>query len=309
MASHLAGPLVASCLAWITLAPAASLQGQTGGHTSGPVQDPDWGAVERALGRRGQLQDGGLYRVGMPRSDLTVTVRGVVIRPALSLGSWVGFKGSGGGNVVMMGDLVLTESELGPVLERLQQGGVGQAAIHKHLPEHSPALWWTHVHARGNAVEIATALRGALALTGTPASAPPAAPATSPVGIDTAAVREALGRGGRVSGGVYQVGAGRRETIRAMGIEVPPAMGVGTAINFQPTGGGRAVVNGDFVMIPSEVDGVLRSLRASGIEAIGLHNHLLAEEPRLAFVHFWAHDDAVRLARGLRTALDLTNVR
>lgn len=283
--------------------PAADTQGGTP-----PVVD--WTTVEQALGRTGQLQDGGLYRVAMPRTDLAVTVRGLPIRPALSLGSWIGFKPSGDGQVVVMGDLVLTEAELNQVLSRLQQGGVGQAAIHKHLPDQSPALWWTHVHAKGNAVEIAATVREALALTGTPTAGPPApAGAQSRFGIDTAAVRAALGRGGRVSGGVYQVGAGRAETIRAMGIEVPPAMGVGTVLNFQPTGNGRALVNGDFAMIAGEVDSVLRVLRAGGIEVYGLHNHLVNEEPRLYFVHFWAHEDAVLLARRLRAVLDRTNVR
>lgn len=274
------------------------------------MQEIDWAAVEQALGRRGQLQDGGLYRVGMPRTDLAVTVRGTPIRPALSLGAWIGFKPSADGQVVVMGDLVLTEAELNPVLSRLQAGGVGQAAIHKHLPDESPALWWTHLHAKGNAVEIAATVREALALTGTPTTVPPpSAGAETPFGIDTAAVRAALGHGGRVSGGVYQVGAGRVETIRAMGIEVPPAMGVGTVMNFQPTGNGRARVNGDFAMIAAEVDSVVHALRTNGIEVFGLHNHLVNEEPRLYFVHFWAHDDAVILARGLRAALQRTNVR
>jgi len=274
------------------------------------AQEPDWTAVERALGRRGQLQEGGLYRVGMPRTDLAVTVRGVPIRAALSLGSWIGFKSSGGGKVLVMGDLVLTESELNPVLSRLQQGGVGQTAVHKHLPDHSPPLWWTHVRAQGDPIAIAATMREALALTSTPGSAP-AAPgsAETPFGIDTAAVRRALGREGRVTGGVYQVSAGRAETIRALGIDLAPAMGVGTVMSFQPTGNGRAVINGDFAMIATEVDSVLRALRENRIEVVELHNHLVDEEPRLYFVHFWAHDEAITLARGLRKALDRTNVR
>lgn len=290
--------------------PPARSQGALANDQNLSQQEPDWSAIERALGRRGQLGDGGLYRVGMPRSDLSVTVRGIPIRPALSLGSWVGFKSSGDGKVVVMGDLVLTEAELNPVLARLQEGGVGQTAIHKHLPDHTPALWWTHVHAYGVGVELAATLRDALALTATPAAATPAptAPET-PFGIDTAAVRETLGRGGRLSGGVYQVGAGRVETIRAMGIDVPPAMGVGTVINFQPAGNGRVVVNGDFAMIASEVDSVIRALRINGIEVVAVHNHLVNEEPRLYFVHFFAHDNAIALARGLRAALDRTNVR
>lgn len=298
---------------WAAIAcsvPAARSQGAPATDPNPSRQEPDWSAIERALGRRGQLGDGQLYRVGMPRSDLSVTVRGIPIRPALSLGSWVGFKSSGDGKVVVMGDLVLTEAELNPVIARLQQGGIGLAAIHKHLPDHTPALWWTHIHAHGVGVELAATLREALALTGTPAAPPAQSPgAEASFGIDTAAVRHALGRGGRVNGGVYQVGAGRAETVRVMGIEVPPAMGVGTVINFQPTGNGSAVVNGDFAATATEVDSVVRALGANRIEVVSIHNHLVNEEPRLYFIHFFGHGQAVALARGLRAALDRTNVR
>jgi hypothetical protein len=273
------------------------------------VQQIDWEAVDRAMGRAGQAQDGDVRRYGMPRGDITVTAEGVRIRPALSLGSWIAFKPSGAAEAVAMGDLVLTEEEYNRVIARLQEGGIGQTAIHKHLPDESPALWWTHVHARGNPTEIATTIREALALTGTPEPTTSAAPSSEPLAIDTAQVRTVLGRAGRVNGGVYQVSVPRAETIRAMGIEVPPSMGVATVINFQPTGDGRAAINGDFVMTAGEVDAVTRALRANGIRVVSLHNHLVDEEPRLFFMHFWANDDAVTLARGLRAALDATNVR
>jgi hypothetical protein len=272
----------------------------------GGAQQIDWRAVDQALGRTGQMQPGDVYRFSMPRSDLNVTTRGVTIRPALSLGSWIAFKASGPNSAVAMGDLVLTEAEFNRVIARLQQGGVGQTAIHKHLPEHSPGLWWTHIHAHGDPVAIARTVRDALALTGTPPQ-PAQPPAAAPIDLDTAAVGTALGVAGRVNGGVYQVGVPRRETIRAMGIEVPPAMGMATVINFQPTGGGRAAINGDFVMIASEVDAVVKALADAAIEVVSLHNHLTDEQPRLMFMHFWANDDAVKLARGLRTALERTN--
>jgi hypothetical protein len=266
----------------------------------------DWKAVDAAMGRAGTPMSGGVHRYGLPRSDLSVTVRGVRIRPSLSLGSWVAFRALGPGQAVAMGDLVLTEEEYNRVIARLQEGGVGQTAVHKHLPDESPRLWWTHIHATGDPVEIARTIRAALALTGTPAPAPPA-PA-EPLDLDTAGIHRALGRGGSVNGGVYQVSFPRAETIRSMGIEVPPSMGTATAVGFQPTGGGRAAINGDVVMTAGEVDGVLAALRAAGIEVVSLHNHMTDEEPRLFFTHFWAVDDAVKLARGLRTALDRTNL-
>lgn len=267
----------------------------------------DWAAVEAAMGRPGTRQPGGEYRFNMPRTDLTVTVRGIRIRPALSLGSWVAFMPSGHETVVM-GDLVLTQEEYNAVIARLQDGGIGQTAIHKHLPEHAPDLWWTHVHGRGDPVLLAATIREAMALTTTPTTAPPLAAAMA-LDIDTAQIRTILGRGGSANGGVYNVAVARAETIRAAGIEVPPAMGMATVLNFQPTGGGEAVINGDFALLPGEVDDVVRTLRLNGIEVVSIHNHTSDEEPRLVFVHFWANGDALALARGLRAALDLTNVR
>ncbi|MBW3630152.1 MAG: DUF1259 domain-containing protein [Gemmatimonadetes bacterium] len=270
-----------------------------------PSASIDWRAVDAAMGRAGSMMPGDVYRFNMPRSDLSVTARGVRIRPALSLGSWLAFKATGPGQAVAMGDLVLTEQEYNRVIARLQQGGVGQTAVHKHLPQHSPALWWTHVHAHGDPARIAEVVRSALELTGTPKAAPAPAAATA-IALDTAAIRAALGHAGRVNGGVYQVSVPRSETIRSMGIEVPPSMGLATVLNFQPSGGGKAAINGDFVMTAAEVDPVIRALRENGIEIVELHNHLTDEQPRLFFMHFWANDDALKLARGLRTALDRT---
>lgn len=292
--------LLAAVVAGLALMPEpATAQG-------GAAGEIDWKAVDAAMGRTGTMMPGDVYRFNMPRSDLTVVTNGVRVRPALSLGSWLAFRATGPGEAVAMGDLVLTEAECNRVIARLEEGGVGLTAVHKHLPAHSPALWWTHVHARGDPVRIATTVRAALGLTGTPAASPTPAPATS-FPLDTAAIHAALGHGGRVNGGVYQVSVHRAETIHSMGIEVPPAMGTGIALNFQPTGGGKAAINGDFVMLASEVDPVVRALRENGIAVVELHNHMTDEEPRLFFLHFWANDDALKLARGLRAALDRTN--
>jgi hypothetical protein len=275
----------------------------------GPV---DWPAVDAAMGRTGTEQPGNVRRYGMSRSDLRVTVNGVVLRPSLALGSWLAMTPHGTG-VMAMGDLVLRESEVAPVMSVLQAGGVEQTAVHNHLLHESPRVVYMHVHAVGDPVKIARAVRAALAKTGTPAPGPAGTNASGtgakPLELDTAAVARTLGRAGRVNGGVYQVSVPRAETIRDDSMEVPASMGVATAINFQPTGGGKAAITGDFVMIASEVDPVIRALREHGIEVTSLHNHLLTEEPRLYFMHFWANDDAVTLARGLRAALDRTNSR
>lgn len=275
--------------------------------TAAPARDVDWKAVDRAMGRTGAMQPEGVYRFGMPRSDLEVTVQGVRIRPALALGSWIAFRATSEG-AVAMGDLVLTEAEVAPVMSRLQESGIEQTAVHHHVLHETPRVVYMHVHGHGDPLRIAEGVRASLALTGTPAETT-GTPAAGELGIDTAQVAAVLGHGGRVTGGVYQVSVPRAETIRDRGTEIPPSMGLGTAINFQPTGGGRAAITGDFVMIASEVNPVIRALRQHGITVTSLHNHLLTEEPRLFFLHLWANDDAVTLARGLRAALDATNSR
>lgn len=269
----------------------------------------DWTRVDSAFGRKGAMQQGDVYRFGMPRSDLKVTAVGVAIRPAFALGSWIAFKAHGDG-AVAMGDLVLTEDELGPVIAKLQAGGVEQTAIHHHIIRESPRVLYVHVHGHGDPVAIATTVRDALSLTGTPPAAP-AAPAstTEPSGLDSAAIAAALGRAGRITGGVLQVSVPRAETIHSGGMEVPPSMGLSTAINFQPTGSGKAAITGDFVLLGTEVNQVIRALGENGISVTSLHSHLLDEEPRLFFMHFWANADAVTLARGLKAALDRTNSR
>jgi hypothetical protein len=274
-------------------------------HAQGP--DSAWTAVDAAMGRAGVMQPGGVRRFNFPRGDLRVTAAGVTIAPALALGGWVAMKSVPAG-VLAMGDLVLTDDELNPVLARLQHGGIEQTAVHHHLLHEVPRVYYVHVHAHGNPVAIAETIRAAVALTGAPPPAPPAA-AAGGMRLDSAAVARALGYGGRLNGTVLQVSVPRAETIREGDTEIPSSMGLGTAINFQPTGGGRAAITGDFVMIATEVNPVIRALRDGGIEVTSLHNHLLDETPRLFFMHFWANDDALRLARTLRAALALTNSR
>ena len=274
---------------------------------SGAAQ-PGWSAVERALGRPGATQPDGVVRFSFPRGDLHVTVDGVQLRPALALGSWLAFRRVDGG-AMAMGDLVLTEDEVAPVMTRLQEGGVRQTALHNHVLRESPRVMYMHVEAHGDPVRIAETVRAALALSRTPLGPPGSPPAASPIDLDTAAVARALGRSGRVNGGVYQVSVPRAETIREGGHVVPPAMGVATAINFQPTGAGRTAITGDFVMTGGEVNPVIRALRDHGIEVTALHSHMIGEQPRLYFMHFWANDDAVKLARGVRSALSRMAVR
>ena len=266
----------------------------------------DWKAVEQALGKAGSVQPGDVYKVSLPRSDLQVAVGGVQVKAPLALGSWVAFKKTGNMTMVM-GDLVLTEDEVTPVLTKLQEGGVEQTALHNHVLHESPRVMYMHISAMGDGVRIAKAIHDALALSKTPFAAAAAGNQIQVLGIDTKQIDAIMGRSGKVNGGVYQFSVPRAEKITDNEMEVPPSMGVAHAINFQPTGGGKAAITGDFVLIASEVNPVIRALRDSGIEVTALHSHMLVESPRLFFMHFWANDDALKLARGIRAALDKTS--
>ena len=267
----------------------------------------DWKAVEQALGKAGSMQPGDVYKVSLPRSDLKVTVSGVELKPALALGSWVAFKKNGDMTTVM-GDLVLTEDEVTPVMTKLEEGGVEPTALHNHVLHESPRVMYMHIHGMGDGVKIAKAIHDALALSKTPFAAPAAAAPTQDLGIDTKQIDQIMGQSGKVNSGVYQFAVPRADKIMDNDMEIPPAMGVAQAINFQPTGGGKAAITGDFVLLASEVNPVIKALRDNGIEVTALHSHMLVDTPHLFFMHFWANDDAQKLARGLRAALDKVNV-
>jgi len=273
-----------------------------------PTSAGNWKQVEAAMGRPGQVQAGDVLRFGMPRKDLHIVLDGVEIKAGLAFGSWAAFKSDSNGTAMVMGDLVLTEEEVEPVMMKLQERGIQESALHNHLIGESPHVMYMHIASHGDAVEMAKAIHDALALTKTPGPDP--APATSPateLGFDQKQVEQVLGHAGKVNGGILQIGVPRAETIADSGMTVPPSMGVATAINFQPTGNGKAAITGDFVLRGSEVNPVIMALRKNGIAVTALHSHMLMEEPRLFFMHFWANDDAVKLARGLRAALDKTN--
>jgi hypothetical protein len=274
--------------------------------TAASAQDIDWKKVDEALGRTGAVS-ADVHRYGFPRTDLQVTLDGVTIRPAFALGGWAAFKPMHGGAMVM-GDLVLLETEINPVMSKLIENGIEITAVHNHVLRGNPATFYMHIGGHGDPVKMATAIRTALAESKTPLT-PPAPPATPPaIDLDTAQLDQIIGVKGQANGGVYQFGVPRRDPITENGMQVAPAgpMGLATAINFQPTGGGKAAITGDFVLTGDEVNPVIKALRASGIEVTAIHSHMLTEQPRLIFMHFWANDDAVKLARGLRAALDKT---
>ena len=270
-----------------------------------PLQGSVRTAIEKALGRSGTPNPGGVLKFGFPRGDLHVIANGVTLNPPFALGSWIAFQAIGD-HAMVMGDLVLLESEVESVMASLQRDGIEQTALHNHLLGESPRVMYMHIRAIGNPTRIAAALRRALEFTATPIAPPTAAASPAPFSLDTAAVARAIGIHGKVNGGVYQLSVPRREKIMMEKHEIPASMGVATAINFQPTSAGNAAITGDFVLIGREVNPVLSALGENGIRVTAIHSHMIDEQPRLFFMHFWANDDALKLARGLRAALDRT---
>ena len=269
------------------------------------AQSIDWAKIDGIFGRAGAV-GGAVHRWGFPRSDLQVTLDGVTIRPTLALGGWVAFQPMG--NMAMaMGDLVLLQSEVNPVMAKLIEGGVDVTAVHNHLLRSEPLTFYMHVGGHGDPVKMAQTIRDALAVSKTPltAAAPPAQPPA--IDLDTAQIEQIIGAKGANNGGVFAINVPRRDPVTEQGMAVgAPIMGGATAINFQPTGGGKAAITGDYALVGSEVTDVVRALRSNGIDVTAIHSHMLTEEPRIIFLHFWANDDAIKLAKGLRAALDKT---
>jgi hypothetical protein len=209
---------------------------------------------------------------------------------------------------MVMGDLVLLESEITPVMTAAIENGLEITAVHNHILRAQPPTFYMHVSGHGDPVKLAQALHTALAASKTPLAAPAPAAVVSDVGFDTAELDRIIGVKGNLVGGVYQFGVARRDHVTESGMPLDPAgpLGLATGVNFQPTGNGKAAITGDFVLAATEVNPVIGALRANGIEVTALHSHMLDEQPRLFFMHFWANDDAVKLAKGIRAALDKT---
>ena len=273
--------------------------------SSAHAQAVDWQKVDDALGRKPAVS-GDVRRYGFPRSDLSVTLDGVTIKPTLALGGWVAFKPMHDGAMVM-GDLVLLETEVTPVMTKLVEGGLEITAVHNHLLRANPETFYMHVGGHGDPVKMAAVIHDALAASKTPLTASPAA-APPAIDLDTAQLDQIMGAKGQNNGGVYAFAVPRRDPISEGGMEIAPVgpMGVAQGINFQPTGGGKAAITGDFALTGDEVNPVIKALLSNGIEVTAVHSHMLDEQPRLFFLHFWADDDAQKLAKGLRAALDKT---
>ena len=279
------------------------------GAITSSAQEAEWKTVEDVLGFPGANLPGGVIRFNMPRGDLHVTVAGTEVKPGLALGAWAAFRHVGANDAMVMGDLVLTESEVAPVMTALQRGGVEVTALHNHLVGESPRIMYVHMGGHGDPVKLAQTIKQAVGLTKSPLpQGGGTKEAAAVLGFDVAAVEKIMGRPGTVSGGVLHFSPPRAEKLTEEGMETPPSMGMGTSINFQPIGNGRAAIAGDFAMTAKEVGPVLKTLQDNGVQAVALHSHALDDVPRLFYMHFWANDDALKLARTLRSAVDQTNV-
>ncbi|SMQ78244.1 protein of unknown function [Bacillus sp. OV166] len=262
-----------------------------------------WKLVEKEIGKTGELRKDEVFYISLPRNDLKVSVKGMPIRTGLALGGWVAFK-QVANQAMVMGDLVLTEKEIKPVMTELLQQGIMVTAIHNHLLDESPRIMYMHIEGHSNAVQLAKAIR--LGLKQTKINLDQKGHSYS-FSIDNQKLDKIFKHKGTVSNGVYHVSIARLEKIMANGMEIPPAMGVATAIHIHPTENGKAAITGDFVLTSEEVNPVATILRKHGIEVTALHNHMLTENPRLFFMHFWANDDPFKLANALREALDKTH--
>lgn len=277
------------CLLILTLPIAAYAQGL------------DASKIDQVLGRSGQ-KAGDVYRVGFLRTDLHVTIQGISVKPGLALGSWAAFSGTDD-NADVMGDLVLLDGEVNPVMEKLRSAGFEITAVHNHLLGETPHVAYMHYMGHGAAAQIASSLRAALAASKTPLEKPaPSAPEpTTPDWVKT--INDTIGRQGTFRGGVLSFGPPRAQAITMNGMTLSPAQGVAEAINFQEAGAGKVATTGDFVLTAEEVNPVISALEEHHITVTALHSHMLTEQPRLFFMHFWAADNTESVAEGIKAAL------
>lgn len=268
----------------------------------------DTKAIEQAIGKPGEMKDE-VYKISLPRKDLSVSLNGVQLKPGFALGSWIAFK-QAGHDAVLDGDLVLTEQEVGAVFGKLRMGGIQVSALHNHLIGETPKLMFLHIEGKGEAGKMAMSVKEALRLTGTPME-PQMAKATdtakSTAGeehdFDAGIIQKELGHG-KIKDGVLSISVPRPESIKMHGTTLPPSMGMATALNFQSSEGNKVAATGDFVMVSEDVDRVTKALAEHGILITALHNHLVHGSPELYFMHFWADDTAEKVAKGLRAGLD-----
>ena len=283
----------------------ALLTGSARAQTPAPAMPADYQAVLTTLGRQGDYKDR-VLKVNIPRGDLRVTIRQRPAPTPFGFGGWVAFTKGDGGMDVMMGDLVLTEDEVNPVMSAVLGQGLDVTALHNHFFWDTPRIYYMHVHGMGTAADLATKLKPAIALVdqamAKAASAPP--PAAAAGSLDTAALARIVGTAGEQNGAVYKITIGRPDIdLREHGASINARMGLNTWAAF--TGNDAdAMVAGDVAMRDAEVTPVLQALRGAGLEVVAIHHHMTGTAPGVIFLHYYGTGPAATLARGVRAALD-----
>ena len=292
--------LAATCAALLMITPALA-------YPQAPTQEPKgYDTIFSTLGKTGDYKDN-VLKVNIPRNDLKVTINGRPAPTPFGFGGWVAFTKASDGMDVMMGDLVLTQDEVNPVMSALLQNGFDVTALHNHFLDEQPRVMFMHVHGHGNAADLAKKLKPAIDLIGKSSAAPapaPAAAAPAKPGMDTAALARIIGHDGEVSGPVYKITIGRQDlNIREHGANINARMGLNTWAAFNGSDA-DAMVAGDIAMLAGEITPVLRALRSNGIEVVSIHQHMTDTNPMIFFLHYYGTGPAQKLAQGVHAAFD-----
>jgi hypothetical protein len=270
----------------------------------------DYAGVLKTLNKQGDYKDN-VLKVNIPRNDLKVAVDGVATPTPFGFGGWVALTKGTGGMDVMMGDLVLTEDEVNPVMSALLTSGLDVTALHNHFFFDTPRIYYMHVHGHGTAADLATKVKPALDLIGAkpPANASAANGRAINGTLDSAALAKIVGYQGEQTGPVYKITIGRPDIpLKEMGASINARMGLNTWAAFYGSDA-DAVVAGDIAMLDREVTPVLKSLRASGIDVVAIHHHMTGTQPQVIFLHYWGKGPAQKLATAFRTAIEQTGAR
>ncbi|MGE5498596.1 MAG: DUF1259 domain-containing protein [Syntrophothermus sp.] len=265
-------------------------------------QTKGWEDVEKIIGKTGK-QQGDVFKITFPRSDLNVKVAGVKIEPALALTGWIAFKKMGN-DAMLMGDMVLLETEVEPAMKKAVETGLEITALHNHVLKETPQVMYMHVGGMGSPTELAQKIKSVIAQTKIPLGQPQQNKAAENK-TDWSKVQSILGTKGQLAGDILQISVPRTDKVTENGDEIPTAMGMATSMNFQKVKD-KAVTTGDFVLVGDEVNPVIKALVQHNIAVTAVHNHMLSDSPRIFFLHFWGNDTPENLAAGLKDAISKT---
>ena len=265
----------------------------------------DYQQVLTTLGKQGDFKDQ-VLKVNIPRNDVQVTVAGVKTPTPFGFGGWIAMTKAADGNQVLMGDLVLLQDEVNPVMSALLNAGLDVTALHNHFFLDEPRMFYMHVHGHGSTADLTKRIKPALDLIGVSTKGAQA-PASSPAGppLDTAKLVQIVGHMGEQSGAVYKITIGRDDLkVSEMGAPINARMGLNTWAAFVPTAKGDTAIAGDVAMLESEVTPVLKALRTNGLQVVAIHHHMTNERPMIIFLHYWGTGPAETLAAGFKAAVD-----